>query len=236
MSISIDAPIYVWPLGNTSIAAEVMKENNATFAANKDCFLYDVGPPGFPYSAIVLDGPSSAFDMTLLREDLVQDFTFSLYVYPYGIFNGTLFHYTYQGADILKIWTEEGTIKVTVRNKDGLDLGTAAAESFFIPFVWNKIAILRDHGNGRLQLYHGNSMIISVDDGFPDNFMLPPQGLLRLGGSHSDSSDYFKGRVSCFQVYDYWIDPEDMVSNMPAYCQPDTWNIQPHGMLLQLKV
>ncbi|ESO85063.1 hypothetical protein LOTGIDRAFT_168084 [Lottia gigantea] len=194
------------------------------------CFEFEDGYPGLPYKSIRLDGNEESYvDISLDGTIIFQDIAISFYLYPEGSKDGTLVHYLYDTGNIIRLSIMESILFVSFWDEYGVSVGATALPQVLVINQWNQLVVSREFATGTIAVYHNGKLMEELDDDFPNNIQLPVSGQLRIGRSHDKTTDGFRGKLTCFQLFDTLPTASD-ISNIGEYCQPNTWTIQPNSI------
>lgn len=222
-------PMYVWPLGNTTVNREVIRGKHLRLQDARDCFRFGPPLPGLPYDAIKTGESSTFFDAKMNSRVDFDDLSFSFYVHPDGVAAGTVFQYMHETGEIIRMRVVFGIAFISFRSEHGISLGNIDIEGFLAEDKWNHVVISREYETGRITIFRNQEKVIDQDDEYPNKISLPKGGTLRIGASlDEDEADPFPGEITCFSMYGHVLEPTD-VSQTDQDCLPENWRVIPRG-------
>lgn len=240
---AIDPPSYEWPLGDTSVLAEVFRGKDMVAEAGKKCFGFPEGHPSLPYKSMRIGGNSvSHVEAQLSPDTQFEDITISILVFPEDASGetSTLLHYV-RGEDNnkkekIRIRIMGTDFIITFRDQFDIPAGLILIDNPLKSNEWNHLVIVREFQTGRIHVYcNGANVYYGEDDEFPDNIPLEEDGLLIIGkayieevGPELGADEPFNGAVSCLQIFQYAL-VESAINEGLSFCQPEKWSYTPSG-------
>ncbi|XP_060560647.1 uncharacterized protein LOC132720510 [Ruditapes philippinarum] len=199
-------PFYVWPLAPGQAAAEIASLDQSS-AGTTGCLLGTSGHPSLDYAALKLSGsPNSYVEFTLETSEIIQDFSFMLFVLPEGV-SGTLFQYEKQdmnsGSGEIKMITlfyNDSTLYLDAKGENSTDtLLTISLVTYIQSNDWTPIIVSYDQGSEEFEIFAGNVSI--KQSHVREKPLLGLPGKVKVGGTFNQDGAYL-GRMTCLHFYE----------------------------------
>ncbi|XP_066275437.1 uncharacterized protein [Branchiostoma lanceolatum] len=187
-------PAGLWPLNKQYSLADISGNGNDVTGSN---VALGSGVYGEPEGAYVLSGSTTSY--IEIPDDGTLDTRYSLTilasVYPTGE-SGPILHYGDSTTTGVHLWQDSTNVLLTrVFSRNAATSQTTQARCIK-PNQWNFVGLTYNYYSGILKLWYEGLELISTDIGV---YELGTNHAARIGAV---GSDYFKGSVSCVQVYD----------------------------------
>lgn len=152
--------------------------------------------------------PQSAYDFAATKTNYIElpgtqytdtkySMTILLWVYHSG-FSGPIVDYATDKFGVNLWMTGKDTLFGRIISRDGNTNQFLSSNQIGLQYSWHYVGIGYDYGIGIATLWVNG---IKVQEVYIGNIELKTAGLLRLGALDTDDR-YFRGKISCLQIYD----------------------------------
>ncbi|CAH1259009.1 PKDREJ [Branchiostoma lanceolatum] len=187
-------PVGLWPLNKQYSLADISGNGNDVTGSN---VALGSGMYGEPEGAYVLSGSTTSY--IEIPDDRTLDTRYSLTilasVYPTGE-SGPILHYGDSTTTGVHLWQDSTNVLLTRVFSRNATTNQTTRVRCIKPNQWNFVGLTYNYNSGILKLWYEGLELVSTDIGV---YELGTNHAARIGAV---GSDYFKGSVSCVQVYD----------------------------------
>lgn len=206
-------PVGLYPFHKKTAGTNIYGKDLST-EASLNSISYDRDIDGIHDNVIVFEGSKHSY-VEIPRSttlDTTKSITIVVSLYPTGD-EGDIFTYRTTGGGV-SLLQREGTSAthstVFIRYiKRSLQLLEPLKEEILVKNEWNIIATTYDYAAGDAKVYRNGKHIKTINVG---NNYIATQFPIRLGAIQGSFSPY-KGSLSCLQIYDYAMDPMEVIQS-----------------------
>ena len=198
-------PVAIYPL-NSKHRANPVSPNNVPPGKTVGVTLAD-GPDGEPGGSYAFSGTSGSFIEIPSSSKLDTRYSLTAMIYPEGA--GPIVHYS------LSVWGNHMWVTTASYsqlywspNNRATNLGDPIKSDQLKASQWNYIAATYDYSNGMSALWIEGRKVHEKNVG---KYETGTDQLIRMGAVDFDSR-YFKGRISCLQIYDRALAEDEMMA------------------------